>query len=66
MQPKLRSEYVIEDMAEGNKVVEVFPLRKYGSQAKKYALQRRNLLNGEAAAFDRRDGQEDGDEGADE
>jgi hypothetical protein len=49
MRPELRTaEYVVEDTAEGNKVIEVFPLLKYGSRAKKYALQRRNLLNDEA------------------
>jgi hypothetical protein len=48
MQPKLRTaEYVIEDTAEGDKVVEVFPLLKYGSRAKTCALRRRNLLNDE-------------------
>jgi hypothetical protein len=48
MRPDLRTaEYVIEDTAEGNKVVDVFSLLKYGSRAKTCALRRRNLLNDE-------------------
>jgi hypothetical protein len=57
MRPERRTaEYVVEDTAEGNKVIEVFPLLKYGSRAKTCALRRRNLLNDEGVLQQFREG----------